>query len=266
MNIGLIGAGAIGGFLLAELKPDPDFEIVAVSEIDIDRARKVLTDLELPDNLIKPFEEFPDEIDVYIEAASGPVARPIAEHALERGKTAIIASIGGLGDLDSLREIGIRTGGKLFLPSGAIAGLDALKAIPADSLTKVVLKSIKPVKALIDSEYVKRQGIDVGSLTEPVLVFEGTAREAARAFPRSANVAAALGYASLGLDKVEVQIWMDPNSDRNRHMLQVESGHGIITSEAVNVPFEINPRTSRLAAYSILATVRGLAKPIVIGT
>ena len=120
--------------------------------------------------------------------------------------------------------------------------------------------------SLRDDPYVIEKGIDVDNMTEEMLVFEGTAREAAKAFPKSANVAAAVGYASLGLDKVEVKIYIDPKSDRNRHALRIESGHGDITAEASNVPFEINPRTSKLAAYSILASVRGLAQPVVAGT
>ena len=110
------------------------------------------------------------------------------------------------------------------------------------------------------------KGINTLDFKEPTLVFEGTAREAARAFPRSANVAATLGHASVGIDKVEVQIWADPEGDRNRHNIRLESEHGIMIAAVGNVPFEINPRTSRLAAYSILATVRGLTEPIVIGT
>jgi aspartate dehydrogenase len=266
MNIGIVGAGAIGGFLLAELAPDPDFHIVGVAELDTELAKKVLAGLGLSESLIMPFEEFPDETGLYIEAASASIARKVAIHALERGKTAIIASIGGLGDLESLREIAVKSGGRLLLPSGAVAGLDALKAIPKESITRVVLTTTKPVKALGSDPYVVAKGIKAEEITEATKIFEGSAREAAAAFPRSANVAAAVGYASMGLDKVEVQIWIDPDSDRNRHTLRVESGHGMIVAGASNVPFEINPRTSKLAAYSILASIRGLAKPIIIGT
>ncbi len=266
MNVGIVGLGAIGGFLLRELAPDPDFNIVGVAELDVERAKTVLSELELPEDLLMAYRDFPAETDVYIEAASASVVRDIVVHAVERGKIAIVASIGGLGDLEPLRQIMERTGGKLILPSGAVAGLDALKAIPAESLSRVVLTTTKPAKTLSDAPYLKEKGINADELKESVLIFEGSAREAARAFPKSANVAAAIGYASLGLDKVEVQIWIDPNSDKNRHTIRIESGHGMIVTGASNVPFEINPRTSRLAAYSILATVKGLTRRIIIGT
>lgn len=266
MHVGIIGAGAIGSFLLKHLRADPGMKIVALSEVDTSRAHSVLDSLSLPRGILMPLESFPQETDVFVEAASQQAARPAALFALGRGKTAIIASIGGLGDLDEYEELAARTGGKLILPSGALAGLDALKAVPKESITLVSLMSTKPAKTLADTPYLVERGIDTLKFTEPTMVFEGTAREAAAAFPKSANVAAALGYASVGLDNVRVEIWADPDGDKNRHTVRVESGHGVFISGVSNVPFEENPRTSRLAAYSILATVRGLAKSIIVGT
>jgi len=216
--------------------------------------------------LLLPVESFPSETDIYIEAASQAAAPLVAEIALERGKIAVIASIGGLGELDRYRKIAERTGGKLILPSGALAGLDALKAIPPESIKLVSLISTKPAKTLADSEYLIQQGINTLEFTQPTLVFEGTAREAASAFPKTSNVAATLGYATIGLDRVMVQIWADPASERNRHTIRIESGHGIMIVGVSNEPFEENPKTSRLAAYSILATIRNLAAPIIVGT
>ncbi len=266
MNIGIVGAGTIGAYLIRELKNDPSFSLVAIADIDTDRALSVLSENGYPDTLLVSMEDFPSDTDIYIECASGSVAGEVAKYALEKGKIAIIASIGGLGDISEYRVIAERTGGRLILPSGAIAGLDALKAIPSESVTGVLLKTTKPSSTLADAEYLKENGINTLELTEPKCVFSGTAREAAKAFPRSINVAAALAHASVGLDKTDVEIWADPDGDRNRHAIRVESGHGILIMDVANVPFEENPRTSRLAAYSILATVRGLTKPIVVGT
>ncbi len=266
MNIGIIGVGTIGEFLVRGLKSDEAFTLVAVADIDGARARKVLTENGHPENLLMPFKDFPPETDVYIECASASVAGDVAKHVLEKGKTVIIASVGGLGDIDEYREIAERTGGSLRLPSGAIAGLDALKAIPSASIDGVLLKTTKPAKTLADAEYVREQRINTLEFAEPTRIFEGSAREAAKAFPRSINVAAALAHATIGLDRTRVEIWADPNSDKNRHSVRVESGHGTIATDVANVPFEENPRTSRLAAYSILATVRGLAGGVVVGT
>jgi aspartate dehydrogenase len=266
MKIGIIGAGAIGNFLIKALKSDSAFELVALAEIDDARGKIVLAESGYDESILKPLEDFPSDTEVFIEAASGAIATVVARYALEKGKIAIVASIGGLGDLDEYRSIAERTGGKLLLPSGAIAGLDALKAIPPESITSVTLTSNKPSKTLADTPYLKAHGINTLEYTEPTCVFSGTAREAAKAFPKSANVGAALALASIGLDRTKVEVWADPAGDRNRHTIRVESGHGMLIMAVSNVPFEENPRTSRLAAYSILATVRGIVKSIVVGT
>jgi aspartate dehydrogenase len=266
LKVGIVGAGAIGSFVLRGLADDPGFKIVALAELDTDRAHKVLDEAKLPPDLLIPLENFPSDTDIFVEAASQAIARPVARFALERGKIAVIASIGGLGDLDEYIDLAGNYGGKLILPSGALVGLDALKAIPRESITKVSLKSTKPAKTLADAEYFRKNNVNAIELAESTMVFSGTAREAAAAFPKSANVAAALAHASIGLDNVKVEMWADPKSDKNRHAVRVESGHGELATEVWNVPFEENPRTSKLAAYSILATVRGLAKSIIVGT
>jgi aspartate dehydrogenase len=266
LKIGIIGAGAIGKFLLRELSSDPAFEISALAEIDAAHAHQVLDELKLSRDLLLPLESFPQDIDIFIEAASQAVAGHVARFALMRGKIAIIASIGGLGDLDEYADIAAESGGKLMLPSGALVGLDALKAIPHESITLVSLKSTKPARTLADAEYFRKNNINALELAESTMIFKGTAREAAAAFPKSANVAAALAHASIGLNRVQVEMWADPSTDKNRHAIRVESGHGVFITEVWNVPFEENPKTSKLAAYSILATARGLVKSISVGT
>jgi aspartate dehydrogenase len=266
LNIGIVGAGAIGKFLLRELKSDPGFQIVALDEQDSARGTAVLKELDLPESILTPLDKFPASTDIFIESASQTVAPTVAKFALDRGKIAIIASIGGLDDLIRYLDIAKKTGGKLILPSGALVGLDALKAIPPDSIKTVFLMSSKPSKTLADTPFLVKQGIDTTTFQIPTLVFEGTAREATKAFPKSANVAAALAFASVGLDNVHVEMWADPESDKNRHTIKVESGHGVFISAVANEPFEENPRTSKLAAYSILAAVRGLSKSIIVGT
>lgn len=266
INIGIIGAGTIGSFLIRALKDDPSFRLTAVADIDREVCLSVLGDNGYPDSLHMPLNEFPENVDVYIEAASGKVAPTVAKFALERGKTVIIASIGGLDDIEPYREIAERTGGRLILPSGAISGLDALKAIPNESITEVTLKTTKPSRTLAEAKYIVEKGIKTLELTEPACVFSGVAREAAKAFPKSINVAAALSHATIGLDRTKVEIWADPEGVRNIHEIKVVSGHGTLETRTSNVPFEENPRTSRLAAYSILATIRTLTGSVIVGT
>lgn len=266
MRIIIVGLGAIGGFLLKELAGDPEFEIAGICEIDSQLAHCRLSELSLPGTLLKDLDDLPDDTDIYIEVAGAMVARKVAELALSRGKTAVIASIGALGDISDLTKLAYSKGGKLILPSGAIVGLDGLKAIPPESIKSVKLISTKPLRNFVNIAYLEKKGINVKKIKEPTRIFTGSAREAAKNFPKSANVAATLGYASIGLDRVEVEIWADPESELNRHRITIESGHGTITTEVANTQFEINPKTSKLAAYSILATIKNLASPVIIGT
>jgi aspartate dehydrogenase len=266
INIGIVGAGAIGSFLIRALKNDPAFKLIAVADVDTATCLKVLTENGYPKSLHIPLENFPENTDVFIEAASGKVAPVVAKFALEHGKIAIVASIGGLDDIDIYRKIATKTGGRLILPSGAISGLDALKAIPKESISEVTLRTTKPARTLADAKYFTEKGINPSNLTESVCIFSGVAREAAKEFPKSINVAAALSHATIGLDKTKVEIWADPSGDRNIHEIRVVSGHGTLETKTSNVPFEENPKTSRLAAYSILATVRNLTGPLIVGT
>jgi len=266
MNIGIVGAGTIGAFLIKGLNNNKALNLVALADIDSARAHRVLKDNGYPESLLMPLENFPENTDVYIETASASVAAEIAKIGLERGKIVIPASIGGLGDIEPYRLLAEKNGGRLILPSGAICGLDALKAIPPDSITSVVLKTTKPSKTLAESKYLIEKGINTLEFTEPTQIFSGTARDAAKAFPKSINVAAALSHAAIGLDRTLVEIWADPESDRNVHAITIKSGHGDFYMESSNVPFEENPRTSRLAAYSILATIQNLTRPVIAGT
>ena len=115
-------------------------------------------------------------------------------------------------------------------------------------------------------ELAEEHGIDLDDLGEPRRVFSGSAREGAAGFPANLNVAAALGLAGVGLERTELEIWADPTVSRNCHRIEVEADSVRFTLEIENVPSEANPRTGRLVANSVVATLRRLVDPLVIGT
>jgi aspartate dehydrogenase len=164
-----------------------------------------------------------------------------------------------------LRRLARETGGHLYIPSGAIGGLDALKAIPSTSIHEVRLTTTKNPANFKGCSYTEEKGIDLDAITEPTVIFDGNAGDAVKAFPRNINVSAILSYAGIGRENTHVVIVADPAMEVNRHEVFIKSDHGEVRVEVNNVPFEINPRTSRLAAFSILAAVKSLVYTITIG-
>ena len=264
LKVGIVGLGSIGSFILSGLEDEEYLQVIAAADVSEDKLSEI--GVKHPDLiLVDDFTKFPDDIDVVVEAACGAVADPVARWALERGKVAIIASVGGLSDIRPLRHIARETGGHLYIPSGAIGGLDALKSIPSESIQEVRLTTTKNPNNFKGSAYIEEKGIDLDGITEPTVVFQGDAGEAVKAFPRNINVSAILSYAGIGRDDTMVVIMADPSIEVNRHEVYIKSDHGEVRVEVNNVPFEINPRTSKLAAFSILAAVKSLVYTMTIG-
>ncbi len=264
LKVGIVGLGSIGSFLLTELQDERYIEVTAGADVRDEKLREMgekYPDLYLTDN----FENFPEEVNVVVEAASASIADEVAKWTLERGKIAIIASVGGLSDIRPLRRIARETGGHLYIPSGAIAGLDALKAIPSGNIQEVRLTTTKHPDNFKGSSYLDEHNINLDDITEPTVIFEGHAGDAVKAFPRNVNVSAILAYAGIGRENTNVVIKADPSMKINKHEVYIKSDHGEVRVEVSNVPFEINPRTSKLAAFSILAAVKSLVYTITIG-
>ncbi len=264
LNIGIIGLGSIGTFLIDELQKEKYLEVIAAA--DVSGERRDAIGAKYPGvALTDDFTGFSDDVDVYVECASASIADTVAKYAIEKGKIAIIASVGGLSDIRPLRRLARETGGHLYIPSGAIAGLDALKAIPAESIREVSITTTKNPANFKGASYIKEMGIDLDAITGPTVIFEGNARDAVLAFPRNVNVSAILSYAGIGRENTKVVVKADPALTVNRHDILIRSDHGEIQVQVNNVPFELNPRTSKLAAFSILAAVKSLVYTITIG-
>jgi aspartate dehydrogenase len=130
----------------------------------------------------------------------------------------------------------------------------------------VSIETRKPPTGLVGAPYLERHGIDVTNLTEPLLVFEGNALDAAAGFPENVNVAAALAMAGIGPIRTQVRIWADPGVERNIHTIRVEADAARFSMTIENVPSAENPKTGRLTALSVLACLRGLVSPLKVGS
>ena len=152
-----------------------------------------------------------------------------------------------------------------MVPSGALLGLDAVTAAAEGCIHGVRMITRKPPRSLVGAPYLLENGISLEGLSEPRLVFSGTARDAAAGFPANVNVAAALALAGIGPDRTMAEIWADPLIERNCHTVEVESDSARFTLSIVNIPSD-NPRTGRITALSVLAALRKLQSPLRIGT
>lgn len=157
------------------------------------------------------------------------------------------------------------TGGRILVPSGAILALDAVQGVSEGVVHSVRMVTRKPLAGLRGAPFLERQGIDLDHVTEPTLLFEGTAREAVSGFPANLNVSVALSLAGVGPDKTFIEVWADPTVEHNTHRIQVDSDSAKLDFTIQNIPSE-NPATGRLTPLSVVALLRKLASPLQIGT
>lgn len=199
-------------------------------------------------------------VDIVVEAASQDAVRNHALSILQNRRDLMIMSVGALLDesiLDVLLEACSEFKKSIYLPSGAIAGLDAIKSVKneIESLTLVTTKNPKSLKG---AKFFEIHPIDIDTIKNPVTIFDGNAKEAVKLFPANINVAALLSLAGLGSEKTKVRIVADPNTDKNTHSIEARGKFGKITITVENVPDKNNPKTSRLAILSAIECLRGI--------
>lgn len=271
MKFALIGAGAIGNIIakaFAEGEIPGTLEVVYDSHIK--NSERICRLSGEKTKVAKSIEGLlSSDAELVIEAASQAAVKSYAKRVLEHGKHVMIMSTGALLDdslRDSLQKAAEKRNVKLFLPSGAIGGLDALKSASMAGVKEVVLRTIKNPKSLKGAPYLEERGIDVAQIKERTVVYEGSAEEAVAHFPANVNVAATLSLAGLGKKDTKVIIIADPGVDRNIHEILVKGDFGEFALSIKNVPSPQNPRTSYLAALSAIATLKGITSSLKIGT
>ncbi len=264
-TVAIAGLGAIGLPLARALDSGVDgLRLIAVSARDAAKAQANLISFRAPPALV----ELPElaEADIVVEATPASVFERVATPALEAGRIFIPSSVGALLPRMHLVRLAMKTGGRIVVPTGALLGLDAVRAAAEGPVESVTIETRKPLNGLAGAPYLEKHGIDVLAMTEPTLVFEGNAFDAAAGFPANVNVAAALALAGIGPVRTRVKIWADPTVTRNIHTIRVEAAAARFTMTIENVPSDENPKTGRLTALSVLACLRGLVSPLKVGS
>jgi len=272
-KVALIGCGTIGTMIAKAIDAGEagEVELAWLFDIRSESCESLAKKLRSEPRLAKSIKEIlaDKSVDLVVEAASQAAVAQYALDVLGSKKDLMIMSVGALGDeklLENIKKEAERAGKKVHVPSGAILGIDGIKAARIAGIGEVTLTTRKPAKTLALSAYVRERGIDLAKIKKPIVVFEGPAREAVKAFPESVNVAATLSLASIGFDKTKVRVVADPSLDRNVHEIRVKGKAGEFVTEARNVPSPDNPRTSYLAALSAIRTLRNLTENVKIGT
>lgn len=248
MKIGLIGYGNIGSFLVEALQEREDITITHVltsrtDQIDIlaQGGIKVVHDIE---------QFVQQSFDYVVETSTIETIEKYGEAVIRAGKPLILSSIGLLGKKevrDKFETLARRHGTALFIPSGAIGGLDAIQSAQAlDELEEVQLTTRKPPSALPNRKQ---------PLAEVEVIFEGSAEAAIAQFPRNMNVAIALSLAGIGPKRTKVRVLADPHAEKNTHTIEVKGSFGVMTTMIENNPMPENPKTSYLAALSVLHAI-----------
>lgn len=266
MKIGIAGLGTIGRVVARRLIEQEDALVLdCVAAGDEGKARRYLAEAgwDVP---VVSIAEMARRADVIVDCAPTAAFREIAGAAADNGKILVTVSGAALMTADDLVARAAKGGGRIILATGALLGLDAVRAAALGTIHSVTMVTRKPVKSLIKADHVVRNGIDLTEIDEPLKIFEGSAREGAIAFPANVNVAAALGLAGTGPDQTRLEIWADPALTRNTHRIIVDSDSARFELAIENIPTDENPGTGRITAQSIVAALHDLVSPIRIGT
>jgi aspartate dehydrogenase len=267
LKIGLVGCGAIGSYLAKRIDRElrNDARLVAIWDIN-----KVACE-----NLRQSLKQKPaicnsrlviQKSDIVIEATNVSACVKLLDMLLAKGKDCLIMSVGALLSKVNIIDKARRAGSTIFVPSGAVAGIDAFKAAQLGKIRKVQLVTRKPLKALVGAPYFKNRGINIKSIKKDKEIFNANALQAISAFPQNINVAATLSLATLGPKKTRVKIIACPKLDKNIHEIEVFGDCGKIVTRTENLPSFDNPKTSYLAMLSAFATLKNILNPIKIGT
>lgn len=266
VKIGIVGCGAIGEgvarFIDTQLKHKAI--LWAVADRDVEKAEDLVEKLSSSpkilnvDNLIR-------NVKLVIETASVEAARHILKKAIAFKKDVLVLSVGALINAQSLIRKAEKTGIRIYLPSGAICGVDALGALGLGKIKRLSLITSKPPKGLLGAKYLQQKRINIDNLKKEKVIFKGGVKEAIKYFPQNINVAATLLLAA-SFRNLEVCIKADPKVTRNIHRIEADTEAARVSIVIENVPSRINPKTSALAILSTQYLLKKIFSSFKIGS
>ena len=269
LKIGIVGCGAIGTSLAKRIKSDfrASARLASIFDVDASKSRRLAAVLRDKGLAAPSLESLIKSVDLVVESASAKASFDIALKAISAGRDIMIMSVGGIIEgHKKLIALAKARNRRIYIPSGAVCGLDGLKAALYGKIDKVTLTTRKPPMSFKGVAYVQDKKIRLQAIKEDKVLFEGNARDAVKYFPQNINVAAVLSIAGLGAKNTKIKIVASPSVSRNTHEVKIEGGSGKIFTRTENVIHPDNPKTSFLAVLSATATLRQILEPLKIGT
>jgi len=270
-KIGLLGCGAIGTQIaLAVDSGKIPAQLTQIYDLSKEASQRLVQKLKNKPNIVENSHLLSSgPVDLVVEAASQDAVKDVALSILQNKKDLMIMSVGALLD-ESILEVILQAckdfKKKVYLPSGAIAGLDAIKSVK-DELESVILVTTKHPQSLKGAKFFETSDVNLEEIKQPTTIFEGDASKAVKLFPANINVAALLSLTGLGSQKTNVRIVADPNTDKNTHSIEAIGSFGKLSIKVENIPDQNNPKTSRLAILSAIEKLRQICSDeISIGT
>lgn len=266
-KIGIIGCGNIGTEIAKAVdKGDINVEIAGCYDISKQKYDIMLRKLKKIKPPFMQMEEVIKNCNLVIECATKEAVRNIFETAIKYYKDIIFLSAGGVLDCQDLIEEAKNKMINMYIPSGAVVGIDGLDAAKYIGIKQVTLITRKPPEAFKGNKYLLQKNIDINKINIETVVFDGTAKEAINDFPANINVAATLSLAGIGPEKTKVKIIIDPFIKTNIHEIIVEGDFGRFKTITENLPSPENPKTSYLTSLSTIVLIKKIVEPIHIGT
>lgn len=259
LKIGVAGVGAIGRAVCEALLQPPGLPGLVLHRI---------ADQKLRPEFDVPQVDFPvlaRDCDLIVECLPASVVPTLAAEVFRHGRDMIVISSAALLLYPEILEAQKNCSSRIIVPSGALAGLDGVKAMREMGIESARIASTKPPKGFEGAPYIVDKDIHLSAIQDRTLIFSGNAFEASKAFPANVNVAATLSLAGIGPENTQVEVWADPAAVSNTHEITVKTRFSTLTSRIENMPDPANPKSSVLAARSIIAALRDLNQSLVIG-
>lgn len=269
MNVALAGLGAVG-LKVAQWLDGPDASALGLRFAAVTASSDVSAAGKLSGLKAKPVYLAPADLaaaaDVVVECLPPELFRDVAEPTVRAGKILMPLSVTQLLVNWDLTDLAKSTGARIIVPTGALLGLDAVRAAAEGNLKSVTMRTRKPPAGLAKAPFVVEQGIDLSNLSEPLKLYAGSVRDAAQKFPANVNVAVALSLAGAGPDRTQYEIWADPGVTRNTHTIEVDAEEVSFQMSIAGVPTVENPATGKLTPLSTIAALKALVQPLKVGS
>lgn len=268
LKIGIVGCGAIGGGIARYISKGlkKDCQLTGLYDIEYGRVERLRRELSAGPIGKHSLKALLKSCDLMIEAVNANSTKEIVREAILKKRDVIAMSVGKLLNAQDLFTLARQRGCHLLIPSGAIAGIDAIKSASLARIRKINLTTRKPLNGFFNNSYLSRRGISLDAIKKETVLFKGNADSAVKFFPQNINVAATLALASQAKDKITVCIMTSPKYKSNSHEIEIIGDFGRIVTRTDNVVSPENPKTSYLAVLSGMQTLKQFCQGTGIGT